>query len=128
MHGLHYLAGPGDPAPWTIERHLETHRLQTDNLLAQTDCLDVVITHWPPVTAALPPEYRSNALAGYWVNNCEGLVREIGAQLWISGNVHGPHDVVVGATRCIANPTGDPGEGTDMEGFDRTEQSRLNRG
>ena len=113
-----FYEGPGDPAPWTIERHLETHRLQTENLLAQTDVPDVVITHWPPVIDALPRQLRNNALAGYWVNDREDLVREIGAQLWISGNAHGPHDMVVGATRCIANPTGDPLEGSEMEGFE----------
>ena len=45
-------------------------------------------------------------------------MREIGPQLWISGNVHGPHDVMVGVTRCIANPTGYPVDGTGMEGFE----------
>ena len=87
-------------------------------MLAQTGFLVVVITHWPPVTTALPPQYRSNALAGYWVNDREGLVHEVAPQLWISGNLHDPHDGVVGATRCIANPTGHPVEGTDMEGFE----------
>ena len=114
-----FHAGSDDRAPWTIERHLETHRLQTKNLLAQTDCLDVVITHWPPVTAALVPQYRSNALAGYWANDREALVREISPQLWISGNVHAPHNMIVGVTRCIANPAGNPGEGTgDGDGFE----------
>ena len=113
-----FHAGPGDPASWTIERHLESHWLQTENLLAQTDCLDVVITHWPPVTAAMDPQYRSNALAGYWTNDRKDLVREIRPQLWISGNAHGPHDVVVGVPSCVANPTGDPREGTEMEGIE----------
>ena len=113
-----FQAGPGDPAPWTIERHLETHWLQTENLLAQTGFLEVVITHWPPVIDALPPQYRSSALAGYWVTDREALVHEIRPQLWISGNPHGPHDVMIGVTRCIANPTGDSAVGTDMEGFE----------
>ena len=114
-----FHAGPGDSASWTIERHLETHRLQTENLLAQTGFLEVVISHWPPVIAALPPQYRSNALAGYWVNDREALVREISPQLWISGNVHAPHDMIVGVTRCIANPAGNPGEGTgDGDGIE----------
>lgn len=113
-----FEARPDDPAPWGIGRHLEAHRLQTDNLLAQTGFLEVVITHWPPVTAALPRQLRSNALAGYWVNDRANLVREIGPQWWISGNVHGPHDVMVGVTRRVANPTGDPVGGTGMEGFE----------
>ena len=117
-----FQARPDDPASWTIGRHLEAHRLQTDNLLAQPGFLEVVITHWPPVTAALPPQYRSHRLAGYWVNDREDLVREIGPQLWISGNVHGPHDVMIDVTRCISNPTGDPVDGTSME---RSEPDRV---
>ena len=72
---------PGDESPWTIGRHLEAHRLQTENLLAQPGFLEVVITHWPPVIGALPPQHRSHRLAGYWVNDREDLVREIRPQL-----------------------------------------------
>ena len=123
-----FHAGPDDQAPWTIERHLESHRLQTENLLAQTGFLEVVITHWPPVTAALPRQLRSNALASYWVNDCADLVREISPQLWISGNGHAPHDMIVGVTRCIANPTGDPVEGSEMEGFEPDRVVEVNPG
>lgn len=113
-----FQARPDDTVPWTVGHHLETHWLQTENLLAQTGFLEVVITHWPPVTTALSPQHRSNLLAGYWVNDREDLVREIRPQLWISGNVHGPHDVMVGVTRCVANTTGDPVDGTGMDGFE----------
>ena len=113
-----FRARPGDESPWTIGHHLQQHRLQTENLLAQPGFLEVVITHWPPVTGAIPSQYRSHALAGYWANDRGDLVEKINPQLWISGNVHGPHDVHIGVTRCVANPACHQGEESEPAGFE----------
>ena len=102
---------------WTIHRHIEEHVRQTELLRQQADCVDVVITHWPPTDRATPPRFRDRVLTEYFVNDRESLVEDISAQLWISGHVHDPYDCMVGTTRCIGNPCGYPGEAPETEGF-----------
>ena len=106
-----------DNGNWTVRRHLAEHARQTALLRAQAGQVDVVITHWPPIRNATPPRLRGDALSGYFVNDREDLVEEIGAQLWISGHVHDPYDCRVGETRCIGNPAGYRGEPTETAGF-----------
>ena len=95
---------------WTIARHLEEHARQTRLLREHTESIDVVVTHWPPTLHAVAPRFEGDALSGYFVNNNEDLVEDIGAQYWISGHVHDAYEAVVGATRVIGNPTGYPHE------------------
>ena len=54
------LVSPGDPPLiWTLSRHIDQHRVQTDLLEAQGGGhVDVVITHWPPTKGALHPSSR----------------------------------------------------------------------
>ena len=78
----------------------------------------MVVTHWPPIRHAIAPRFEGDELNGYFVNDREDLVREIGAQYWISGHVHDPYEAVVGDpyeavvgdTCVIGNPTGYPRE------------------
>ena len=70
---------------WTVHRHLEEHARQTGHLREQAGQVDVVITHWPPTRDAIAPRFEGDALNGYFVNDNEGLVHTIGAQVWISG-------------------------------------------
>ena len=100
-----------------IKRHLEEHRRQTEQLRAQADKVDIVITHCPPTKQAVAPRFADSLLNGYFVNDREDLVEEIGADLWISGHVHDPYDCVVGGTYCVANPTGYPGEVPEVGEF-----------
>ena len=46
----------------------------------------------------------------YFINDCEDLVRAIGAKLWISGHTHEAFEYRVGPTLCVGNPTGYAGE------------------
>ena len=93
---------------WSVQQHLNEHSRQSWLLRRQAGRVDVVVTHWPPTRHAIAPRFKGEQLNGYFVNDREDLVREIGAQLWISGHVHDPHDVVIGNTRVIGNPTGYP--------------------
>ena len=106
-----------DHGKWTVRKHIEEHARQTELLRAQAGRVDVVITHWPPVRQATPPRFRGSQLDGYFVNDREDLVEEIGAHLWISGHVHDPYDCTVGWTRCVGNPAGYPGELPETTGF-----------
>ena len=102
---------------WTVHRHLDEHARQTALLRAQAGSVDVVITHWPPTRQAIAPRFQGDRLNGYFVNDREDLVEEIGAPLWISGHVHDPHECRVGTTRSIGNPTGYPGGKKEREGY-----------
>ena len=91
---------------WTISRHVEHNRIQSDLLAMQAGRVDVVITHWPPTKEAIHPIFEGDKLNPYYINDRPDLVRALGAKLWISGHTHEPYDYRVGATRCIGNPTG----------------------
>ena len=75
-------------------------------LREEADLVDVVVTHWPPTRDAIAPRFKGDALNGYFVNDCEDLVEDIGAQLWISGHVHDPYRAVVGNTAGDRQPDG----------------------
>ncbi len=95
---------------WTLSKHIEAHLVQTEALRKQAGQVDVVITHWPPTKEAMHPKFDGDALNPYFINDKPDLVREIGAKLWISGHTHEAYDYQIGATRCLGNPTGYPGE------------------
>ena len=95
---------------WSLARHINDHLEQTDQLREQAGRVDVVITHWPPTQEAMHPKFDGDSLNPYFINDKLDLVREVGAKLWISGHTHEAYDYRVGATRCIGNPTGYPGE------------------
>ena len=111
-----------DGGAWTAQEHVREHARQTELLRAQAGLVDVVITHWPPTRHATAPRFRDDALNGYFVNDQEALVEEIGAQVWVSGHVHDPYRAVVGETLVIGNPAGYPHELPETPGFfpDRT--------
>ena len=69
--------------------------------------VDVVITHFPPTLEALDRAlYEGQLTNPYFINDCEWLVRQVGAKLWVSGHTHSPFDYRVGDTRVIGNPRG----------------------
>ena len=100
-----------DGGAWTVRRHVDTHRRETQAMREHAGHIDVMVTHWPPTRDALHAKYanagETEALVNrYFVNDDEMLVREIGARYWISGHTHIPHKAMVGRTISIGNPTG----------------------
>ena len=69
----------------------------------------MVTTHWPPTLDAVSPQFKGDLLNGYFVNDREDLVEEIGARCWISGHVHDAYRAVA-ETLVIGNPSGYPNE------------------
>ncbi len=112
-----FSTGFDDFGRWTISRHLEEHARQTKLLREHAGLVDVVVTHWPPTLHAVAPRFQGDTLNGYFVNDREDLVEEIGAQLWISGHVHDAFRCVAGETLCIGNPAGYPHEGREVTLF-----------
>ena len=71
----------------------------------------MVVTHFPPTLAAIDLElYEGDPNNGYFINDAEPLVREVGAKLWVAGHTHSPFDYRVGPTRVVGNPRGYPFE------------------
>ena len=106
-----FQAPHNDAGTWTVRRHVETHRRETQAMREHARHVDVMVTHWPPTLDALHPMYanagETEALVNrYFVNDEEALVREMGARYWISGHTHMPHEATVGKTVTIGNPTG----------------------
>ena len=106
--------GISDFQYWSLDDHIEQHKVQTSDMLHFKGNIDIMVTHWPPTTEAIHPRYTRDAssirLNPYFVNDKEDLVREIGAKLWISGHTHESYDYQIGPTRCIGNPSGYRGE------------------
>lgn len=117
-----FRAAFNDYGRWTIARHLEEHARQTRLLQEQAGQLDVAITHWPPTRHAIAQRFEGGELNGYFVNDNEGLVREIGAQAWISGHVHDAYEAMIGGTQVVGNPTGYPFDAADEKGLFRPDR------
>lgn len=105
-----------DVGAWTVQRHVETYRRQTQAMRKHAGHVDVVVTHWPPTLHALHPKYADAGstevlLNRYFINDEEPLVHEMGAKFWISGHTHMPHEATVGKTVSIGNPSGYRNEG-----------------
>ena len=110
-----FRAPHNDGGAWTVRRHVQTHRRETQAMREHAGCVDVVVTHWPPTLDALHPVYANAPvtealLNRYFVNDEEPLSRAMGAKYWISGHTHMPHEARVGETVSIGNPTGYRGE------------------
>ena len=106
-------------APWTVKEHLESHRLQTQQLLDQAGKVDVVVTHWPPTKEAIHPKYSGDELNPYYVNDHEDIVRRVAPKLWVSGHTHESFDYWIGETHCLGNPSGYTSEWQDSDVFRR---------
>ena len=105
-----------DAGKWTVRRHVETYRRQTQAMRRHAGEVDVVVTHWPPTLHALHPMYADAGstevlLNRYFINDEEALVREMDARVWISGHTHMPHEARVARTLSVGNPTGYRNEG-----------------
>ena len=111
-----FRAPHDDGGAWTVLRHVETHRRQTQAMREHAGSVDVVVTHWPPTLDALHPMYADTVstealLNRYFINDEEALVREMGARYWISGHTHMAHEATMGKTVSVGNPTGYRNEG-----------------
>lgn len=76
---------------------------------------DVAITHYLPAQASVADEWAGSPLNAFFVCDVETLLRERRPRLWVHGHTHSSVDVVVGATRIVANPFGYAGKEENPE-------------
>ena len=66
----------------------------------------VVITHHAPSRRSLSEAQLRKPSAGCLASDCDALVEESKALLWIHGHTHRRVDYVIGSTRVLSNPLG----------------------
>ena len=66
----------------------------------------VVITHHSPTPRSIAPRFLGNTLNPAFASNLEPLIAQYQPALWIHGHMHNSVDVILGATRVLANPGG----------------------
>jgi len=73
---------------------------------------DVMISHYPPAMneALLAPEYRLEPTTGFFVMDCEDLVKDGSMQYWLAGHTHTKAHATIAGTDIIVNPFGYPNE------------------
>ena len=101
-----------DSKSWLTPIHL--YRAQRSMLLrlAETNNIDIVVTHFPPLILSEHESYEGDRLNPYFVNDDPELVEAVNADLWVHGHTHNSFDYIHGNTRVVCNPGGYPGENT----------------
>jgi len=66
----------------------------------------VVVTHHGPTAASLDPAFAGAKLNPAFASQLDGLVAQLGCDLWVHGHVHASRAYRVGATRVLCNPKG----------------------
>lgn len=89
-------------SPWMFEEHTKDVAFLRDNL--QKD--DVLITHMLPSYACVDPKYKGSPLNAFFVGDIGGLIAEREPKLSLFGHTHESVDIMIGNTRCVANPFG----------------------
>ena len=105
-----------DGAPWRAAHWLHEHEADTAWLRAtfrsevwrRPGRVRIVVTHHAPSFRSLPPEgWTYSDLDPAFASDCDSLVEESGADLWIHGHVHVPAAYRIGRTQVLCNPAGD---------------------
>lgn len=71
----------------------------------ETDTV-IVVTHHAPTPQANAPQYKGGILSPAFASDMEAEVRDLGADLWISGHTHYDHDFILGRTRMVSHQRG----------------------
>lgn len=66
----------------------------------------VVMTHHAPSRRSLGSEDLKKVSSAAYASNCDELVENSGALLWVHGHVHHSLDYQIGRTRVLCNPRG----------------------
>lgn len=67
----------------------------------------VIVTHFLPAVECISEQYRGLDLINYYFANDYGnYIADLTDTTWLFGHTHDNVDVVIGDTRCIANPYG----------------------
>ena len=88
--------------PWVYRQHERALAV----LRREVRATDVVVTHHLPAQACVHPKFANSRLNPYFVHDLSDLIEQRHPKVWVHGHTHAAVDVVVGATRIVANPFG----------------------
>lgn len=99
--------------PWVYEQNAAT----TAFLNHEVRRGDIVITHHVPSPRCLPQSgpYKDHDINRFYLSDMTETILWNEPELWVCGHTHCSSDIMVGATRVICNPHGNP----------HTRQSRI---
>jgi Icc-related predicted phosphoesterase len=66
----------------------------------------VVVTHFSPSYASVPPMFKGSDINRFFVCDMQGVIWENQPALWLHGHTHTPVSYAMGATKVCANPFG----------------------
>lgn len=92
--------------PWVYRENT----LMIDNLVANLQKDDVLITHHLPSDLSVHEQYKNDSLNRFFVCDISDLISERAPRLCIHGHSHMPTDYMIGSTRIVSNPLGYPHE------------------
>lgn len=73
----------------------------------------VVVTHHGPSFYCVHSRYKESRLNGVFYSELSGLIMTYKPTLWVYGHTHEPHQVEIGNTKVLCNPSGYPHECKD---------------
>ena len=87
--------------------HTEHIKYIKEAYAATSPLKKVIITHFLPAIECISVQYRGTDLINYYFANDYGdYISDLANTTWLFGHTHDNVDVVIGDTRCIANPYG----------------------
>jgi len=87
---------------WVYQEHDRSIRFLEQNLRRG----DIVVTHFLPARASVPPDFNDAPTACWFLTDVEALIAERQPALWIHGHTHTSADYRIGQTRVVCNPLG----------------------
>jgi hypothetical protein len=96
----------GNFVPWVYQQNQKWMKFLDKELKEG----DIVVTHHLPSYRLVAPELRKSNLNRFFVCETEKWILDKKPALWLFGHTHTSCDQMIGATRCVANPLGYPGE------------------
>lgn len=93
---------------YAIKLHENSKRWLHEELSARKGEKNVVITHNSPSAMSLPLESRGDIYSAAYASNLESLIYENQPNLWCHGHIHSSSDYMIGDTRVVCNPRGNP--------------------
>ena len=84
-----------------------SHEASIKSNIAAMSGTKVVVTHFLPAVECIAPEYAGpDPVNRYFANDLGNYISSLSNTVWLFGHTHTVTDVVIGSTRCVANPYG----------------------
>lgn len=93
------------------ERNI-THTKAIQTLYEAYPGKKVIFTHFSPAQECISKYWRAHggSLNSYFHNDLGSYIETLSNTTWLFGHTHDSVDIMLGETRCFANPLGYPGE------------------